>query len=94
ALFFDCGNIWSLRPKSVDDRPGARLTKNFVKEMAIGSGFGLRTDFSFFILRLDLGVKLRNPYQDESGRYFPYTRFWDALRPRNINPNIALDVPF
>ena len=94
ALFVDGGNIWSLRPKSVDDRPGARLTKNFVRELAIGSGFGLRTDFSFFILRLDLGVKLRNPYQDESGRYFPYNRFWDALRPRNINPNIALDVPF
>ncbi|MCB0655330.1 MAG: BamA/TamA family outer membrane protein [Saprospiraceae bacterium] len=94
AVFLDGGNIWSLRPKSVDDRPGARLTKNWIHEIAIGSGFGLRTDFSFFILRLDLGIKLRNPYRNENGSYFPYNRFWEAFRPRNINPNIALDFPF
>lgn len=60
ALFLDAGNIWAINPK--DDRPGALFDFNkFLREIAIGTGFGTRFDFSFFLLRLDFGFKLRDP---------------------------------
>jgi outer membrane protein assembly factor BamA len=60
ALFVDAGNIWAIREDV--NRPGAVFTWNsFYKEIAIGTGFGIRMDFSFFIFRFDLGVKVRDP---------------------------------
>ena len=60
ALFLDVGNIWNLRVDRY--RPGARFSmQTLYNDLAIGSGFGLRWDFSFFIVRLDWGVKLKDP---------------------------------
>lgn len=60
ALFVDAGNIWLRKPDPA--RPGGEFTiDRFYKEFAIGSGIGARVDFNFFILRLDLGIKLRDP---------------------------------
>jgi outer membrane protein assembly factor BamA len=62
ALFLEAGNIWLINPD--ESRPGADFQlKNFANELAVGSGFGLRFDFSFFILRTDVGVPLRTPYK-------------------------------
>ncbi|UOG72770.1 BamA/TamA family outer membrane protein [Hymenobacter tibetensis] len=59
ALFTDFGNVWTLRP---DNRDGARFNVNsFYREFAMGSGFGLRFDFSFLILRLDVATKVYDP---------------------------------
>lgn len=63
AIFTDMGNIWLMEkdPK----RPEADFqTDKIWKHMAIGTGVGLRLDFSFFILRFDLGFKLKNPARD------------------------------
>ncbi len=60
ALFLDMGNIWAINPK--DERPNSLFVfKDFYKDIAIGTGFGTRFDFSFFIIRLDFGFKLRDP---------------------------------
>jgi outer membrane protein assembly factor BamA len=60
ALFIDAGNVWEIN-KDVN-KPGAEFNFNrFYKEIAVGSGFGLRFDFSYFLLRLDFGIKLRDP---------------------------------
>lgn len=60
ALFLDAGNIWTL--KSEEARPNSAFDISTIhKTMAIGSGFGLRFDFSFLIIRLDLGIKLWDP---------------------------------
>ena len=95
ALFIDAGNVWSLRKKEQDDRANAKLSGDFLKQIAIGSGFGLRTDFQYFILRLDIGTKVRNPYRHpELGTYYPYRNFSQAMALNNLNFNIALDYPF
>jgi len=61
ALFLDAGNIWLLNPD--ETRPGAEFHFNtFADQLAVGSGIGLRFDFSFFILRTDLGFPVRTPY--------------------------------
>lgn len=60
ALFVDVGNIWSFRNNELE---GAEIHfKNFYKDLAVGAGVGLRFDFSFLIVRCDLGMKIREPY--------------------------------
>lgn len=68
AWFVDAGNIWT---SYVDpQKPNGKFTtKDFYKEIAIGSGFGLRYDFSFFILRFDLAVRIRDPQYAETDRW-------------------------
>ncbi len=60
ALFVDAGNIWSVRNEPT--RPGAEFKWNtFYKDIAVGSGFGTRFDFSYLLIRFDFGIKLRDP---------------------------------
>jgi outer membrane protein assembly factor BamA len=60
ALFLDAGNIWTYYDDKT--RPGSQFTINkFYKDIAVGTGTGFRFDFKFFIGRVDLGMKLRNP---------------------------------
>lgn len=60
ALFLDVGNIWLLNEDTL--RPNGHFEANrFYKEIAIGAGIGARLDFSFFILRLDVAVPMKDP---------------------------------
>lgn len=88
ALFLDAGNIWLLR----DDpgRPGGTLGSGaFLKQVALGSGVGIRYDLTYLVIRLDLGVALHTPYANPDRRgYF------------NVSGNdrtalhLAIGVPF
>jgi outer membrane protein assembly factor BamA len=61
AIFLDAGNIWAINSKE-DGRDGAIFKINeFYKQIAVGTGFGMRFDFNYFLFRLDLGFKLRDP---------------------------------
>ncbi len=60
AIFADAGNIWTLAEDP--DRPGAQLSSQFYKQIAMNVGYGLRLDFSYFIIRFDFGYRIRNPY--------------------------------
>lgn len=60
AWFADAGNIW-LSYKDANKPNGEFKLDNFYKEIAIGSGFGLRYDFSFFVLRLDGAMRVHDP---------------------------------
>ena len=60
ALFADLGNIWTLRNYS--GQPGGQFNPaDFYKDIAGSAGLGLRADFSYFLLRLDLGMKVYDP---------------------------------
>jgi outer membrane protein assembly factor BamA len=68
ALFLDAGNVWLLNKD--ENRPEAEFNiSTFTNQLAVGTGFGLRFDFSFFILRFDVGFPLRNAYATD-GRYW------------------------
>jgi outer membrane protein assembly factor BamA len=60
ALFVDAGNIWNLRPHA--GLPGAAFGKNFLNQIAMDTGFGLRFDVTVLVLRTDLGFPIRQPY--------------------------------
>lgn len=60
AFFIDAGNIWAISP--ADERPGALFKiDQFYKQIALGTGVGVRLNLGFFIFRVDTGVKLYDP---------------------------------
>lgn len=60
TLFLDAGNIWAIT--SADERPGAVFNlKTFYKQIALGTGTGLRLNLGFITIRFDLGMKLYDP---------------------------------
>lgn len=69
ALFVDAGNIWLLKNDPL--RPGGKLTgKNFFKDIALGTGAGLRVDIGMMVFRLDVGYGLHVPYYNDTSHYF------------------------
>ena len=91
ALFADAGNIWTW--KDDPQRPKSGLG-DFGKEIALNTGFGIRGDFSYFVVRLDWGLPLRNNFRDENDRYWIYGKSGAALQIRDLNWNVAIGYPF
>jgi outer membrane protein assembly factor BamA len=60
CLFVDIGNVWFLR-KNPDFPDGTLTAGRFLKDLAVGTGTGLRMDFDFLKVRLDYGLKVKNP---------------------------------
>ena len=110
AFFLDIGNVWTLDSDQQNQRPGSvlqwrpriaadgsKIGDNFFKEMAIGTGLGLRYDFDYFLLRLDLGYRIKNPYKtvlpNGNATYLAYPT-WNHLRIQDINYNLGMNYPF
>ncbi|MCU4154452.1 BamA/TamA family outer membrane protein [Carboxylicivirga sp. A043] len=93
AFFIDAGNIWTIRPTGDEeiDNKGLFNFDTFYKQVAIGVGTGARLDFNYFVFRLDMGVKARDPILPEGQRWVlgvkPTT--WD-----DITFNFAIGYPF
>lgn len=94
ALFADAGNIWLMNEDKT--RPGGKFSKDFMSEIAVGAGLGLRFDFSIMVLRLDLAMPLRVPYYEKNERWtFNKIDFGDkSWRKDNLILNIAIGYPF
>lgn len=91
ALFVDAGNVWLLN----DSDQRKNFDKDFVSQIAIGSGYGIRLDFSFLVVRLDAGYKTYDPAQVGDRWVIKKTNFL------NLNDlyskatwNIAVGYPF
>lgn len=96
ATFLDFGNIWMLKKDTL--RAGADIQfKNLYKDLAIGTGLGLRVDFTYFVIRLDWGIPIKKPYptKNSSGWYLSEWTLGDVRwRRENIIWNIAIGYPF
>ena len=69
AAFIDCGNIWLLKNDPL--RPGGKLEgRSFFKDLALGTGIGLRVDLGMMVIRGDLGYGLHAPYYNGTPHYF------------------------
>jgi outer membrane protein insertion porin family len=75
ALFIDAGNVWSFQQQAPLNAEGQRMgnsqfkAREFYKELGIGTGFGLRFDFTFLILSFDVGIKVHDPARPEGERF-------------------------
>ena len=88
AFFVDAGNIWRL--KKDETKPnGEFLIENFVDQIAIGSGLGLRWDLSFFVLRLDMAAPIKDPKYPIGNRWTFDKKPWDQ-----IVANFGIGYPF
>ncbi len=87
ALFADAGNIWNAFDDIED--PSFRFDGiQDLEEIALATGFGLRYDFGFVVLRLDLGFKTYNPALPKGARWFKEYNF------KNSVINIGINYPF
>ena len=89
ALFLDAGNVWNVNPS--EDRGGTRLTADFYNQIAVGTGAGLRLNANFFLLRFDLGIKLKDPSLPAGERFVLFNS--DGGFRRSVF-NIAIGYPF
>ena len=91
AAFIDAGNVWTLR--DYREQPGGQLLPGkLLSQLAVSYGLGLRLNFDFFILRLDLGMKAVNPaFETEQEEHFPiaHPRF-----SRDYAFHFAVGLPF
>ena len=108
AVFVDAGNVWLWRsnstgviaPPLVQPETGV-INGQFLSELALGTGFGMRLDFSFFIIRLDYGIQLYNPAgyglrDDGSMQYwnFPPKLNWSFKPIEHSNFVLGIGYPF
>ena len=88
AAFVDAGNIWLL--KKDPKRPGGELDrKTFLKDIALGTGIGLRYDIGMLVLRGDLGIGIHAPYDTGKKGYYNMTSFKNSLA-----FHLAIGYPF
>jgi outer membrane protein assembly factor BamA len=87
AAFVDMGNVWTLKKDS--SRPGSKFTSNFLDQIAVGAGVGLRFDISILVLRLDVAFPIRKPWLTTGSKWdFNGIGFSDAVY------NLAIGYPF
>ncbi len=93
ALFVDAGNIWRLRED--EEVPGGMFaTDRFLREIALGTGTGLRVDAGFFILRFDFAVPIADPATGDNGYFGPVRLFDRQWRRDNLVFNLGIGYPF
>lgn len=92
AIFADAGNVWLLRKEA--ERPGGEFRiKGLFDEVALGSGFGLRYDFTYLVIRVDLGIPLHAPYNTGKSGYFNIPAY-QFNRNSGMVLNLAIGYPF
>jgi len=97
AVFLDAGNIWLQREETGPlARPGVKFSKDFLKELAVDAGLGLRFDLTFLVLRTDLAFPIRKPWLPEGNRLvLNDVNFADRKwRKDNLIFNLAIGYPF
>ncbi len=87
ALFADAGNIWNVFDNVEDEKVTFNGVKS-LKDTALGTGFGLRYDFGFFVLRGDFGFKAYNPAKEYAQRWLK-----DVALSKTVF-NIGINYPF
>ncbi len=88
AMFVDAGNVWLIKPD--DSHPGGSFNiKTFGKEIALGTGAGIRYDLDFLVVRFDIGVGIHAPYNTGKSGYYNMTKFGKSL-----GYHLAIGYPF
>jgi outer membrane protein assembly factor BamA len=87
AFFADAGNIWNVYDNVIDEKSTFTGFKS-LKDIALGTGFGLRYDLSFFVIRFDFGFKTYNPADETGKKWFRDYNFGHSVL------NFGINYPF
>lgn len=95
ALFIDAGNVW-LQKSNTSNIGTPFAVPDFINQLAVGAGVGVRFDFSFFVLRFDLATPLRKPWLEDNHHWvINKMNFKSAKwRSNNLVLNVAIGYPF
>ena len=88
AVFVDAGNIWTIK-KYPDQQGGVFRFNKFLEQIALAYGVGIRLNFNYFLVRLDMGMKAHNPASGE--------RHWPLVHPsfnRDAEFHFSVGYPF
>ena len=87
GLFIDAGNIWNVFDDATNEDVKFSGLRS-LEDIAVGSGFGLRYDLSFFVVRIDMGFKTYNPADPAGKKWFRNYNFGHSVL------NIGINYPF
>lgn len=88
AVFMDTGNVWLLKKDPL--RPGGQLkASSFLRDLALGTGVGLRFDIGMLVVRGDLGIGIHAPYDTGKSGYYNMESFKKSLA-----FHLAIGYPF
>ena len=88
GAFIDCGNVWTI--KEYENQPGGVFKfSKFFEQLALSYGLGLRMDFTYFLVRFDVGMKAHNPASGQE--------HWPLVHPslkRDTELHFSIGYPF
>ncbi len=103
ALFTDVGNIWNIRKDTANPNSQFKLNR-LGQDIAIGVGTGLRFDFHYFLIRIDAGLKLKDParlanngwldIKNFSWRNHEFEKPGENLKRNNYAIQLGIGLPF
>ncbi len=96
AVFVDAGNVWTYHDIENFIEGQEKFSSDFYKQIAIGTGIGIRIDLSYFLVRFDLATPLRKPYKTNGSEWvIDQINFGNRdWRKQNLIFNIAIGYPF
>ncbi len=89
AVFIDVGNIWKLKDDGYRGKEAMIHWNSIWRDMAVGTGIGLRYDLEFFVIRLDWGIGLHMPYDTGKNGFFNIRKLKDCN-----SLHLAIGYPF
>ena len=88
AVFVDAGNVWLF--KEDENRPGGKINaRDFLRDLALGTGLGIRLDMGMLVVRGDLGIGIHAPYDTGKSGYYNMPSFKNSLA-----FHLAIGYPF
>ncbi len=89
AVFLDVGNIWKIRNDGYRGKDAMFHWNSLWRDVAVGTGVGLRYDLDFFVIRVDWGIGLHMPYDTGKHGFFNINKFW-----KSTSLHLAIGYPF
>ena len=99
AIYTDIGNIWDLKKQPNDPDASFKLTR-IGKDLAMGVGIGLRVDFNYFLIRVDMAYRVKDPARLENDGWMSIKNFeWTSTRQNGVEIHdyafqLGIGLPF